>query len=78
MALARTLRTKLHEVVVALAIGNQTRELEEFRAFAHLSRIKTDGTDKDIDPLVHGEVTALLSIALEVESRHLDGLELLQ
>ena len=75
VALARALGAQLHEVVVALAVRDEAREHEELGATAQLLRREARGPDDRVDPLVRGEGHSPHAIGVQIEERHLDGLE---
>ena len=78
VALARTLGTQFHQVVVALAVGHQSRKLEQLGAPSQLRGVQAYGAYQHVDPLVLSEARAPFHVALEVEPAHLDGLQVHQ
>ena len=76
VALAGATRTELHEVVVALAERNEACEEEQLQPTLHDRGLVADAANHQVEPLVRGQLGALLAVLLEVERGKLDGDEL--
>ena len=77
VALAGAAGTELNQVEVALAERNEPGEEEELQASLHHRGLVAHASGHQVQPLVAGELPTQAPELLEVESRELDGGELL-
>ena len=75
-ALAGAAGAKLHQVVVALAEGDQPQQEEGLESLAELRGLVAHRTDQQVDPLLGAELGSELAVFLQVEARQLDRREL--
>ena len=76
VALARSARTELDEVVVALGERDEAHEEEQLQPPRHLGRLVAHAAHDEVEPLVGRELAADAPVLLEVEGRDLDRREL--
>jgi hypothetical protein len=76
VALARTARPELDQVVVALRERDEAHEEEQLQAPRHLARLVAHAAHDEVEPLVGRELAADAAVLLEVEGGDLDGREL--
>ena len=75
MRLPGALGAELHQVVVALHVGDQAQDLEHFGALGELRGVQAHGCDQQVDPLLRREVAPGVGVLLEGEPGQLDRLQ---